>query len=82
MQPSPLEQASALTPAPVRPYGTDTARVIDDYPDFGIFGFPLGVCGARPKREDGTVYGDLMTAMSLDELADLMDACRRRMAGA
>jgi hypothetical protein len=78
MQPGQLEGPA---PAPSRPYGTDTAAIIDAYPEFGIFAFPYGMCGARPKRDDGSVFGDLMTATSLDELAGKMDRCRRLLAG-
>jgi len=76
------QQQPEKQPAPVRPYGTDTARIIDDYPDFAIFGFPGGACGARVRSASGKSIGSLMTAISLDELADFMDRCRRRMDGA
>jgi hypothetical protein len=71
----------SLAPAPARPYGTDTARVLEDYPDFVTFAFPLGDHGARAKDENGRITGSLLTAMSLDELAVKMDAYRKAMAG-
>lgn len=69
-----------LSPLQVRAYGTDTAKLIADYPDFAIFAFPGGDHGAR-ARVCGKPAGDLITAMSLDELADRMDLARRRDAG-
>lgn len=66
-----------LVAAPARSYGTDTARVIDDYPDFAVFAFPLGTCGGRARDDAGQITGSLLTAMSLDELAAKMDAYRR-----
>jgi hypothetical protein len=72
--------AQPLAPAPERPYGTDLERFTADYPDFRHF--VVGVyCGARADI-DGTLIGDMLTALTLDELADKLDACRRRLAGA
>jgi hypothetical protein len=76
-----LADGEAPAPAPVRPYGTDTARVIEDYPDFRIFAFPGGGdIGARASV-DGRLVGDLIAGVDLDELADKLDRCRRRLAG-
>ncbi|HMH91909.1 MAG TPA: hypothetical protein VK586_12605 [Streptosporangiaceae bacterium] len=69
------EQPLAAAPAR-RLYGTDTAAVIDDYPDFKIFSFPGGDHGARAQDGDGHLIAGLITATSLDELAGKLDARR------
>jgi hypothetical protein len=73
MRPEPQQP---LAPPPVRPYGTDLERFMSDYPEFAAFRFPGGDHGARGRAEDGLI-GALITALSLDELAAKLDACRR-----
>jgi hypothetical protein len=77
MHPTPLE--GAAPPAPVRPYDTDLGRFVADYPEFRHFAVGPGR-GARTEV-DGRLVGDMITALSLDELAAAPDTCRHRLAG-
>jgi hypothetical protein len=77
MQPVPLEHTTST--APIRPYGTDIDRFTADYPEFRHFVIGPGP-GARAEV-DGRLVGDMITALTLDELASKLDACRRRLAG-
>lgn len=79
--PEPPAEREPAGPAPVRPYGTDLERFTADYPEFAVFRFHGGDHGARAQSEDGRLIGALVTAMSLDELADRLDSFRRRLAG-
>jgi hypothetical protein len=54
-------------------------RFTADYPDFRHFAVGLHR-GARADV-DGPLVGDLITATSLDELADKLDKARRRLTG-
>jgi hypothetical protein len=69
-----------LAAAPARPYGTDLGRFTADYPDFRHFA--IGVSCAARADVDGQLVGELITALTLDELADKLDKLRRRLAGA
>lgn len=58
-------------------YGQNIVRFMDDYPDFVILDDASGwVAHARGKRSRATGPG--MHATSLDELAAILNACRRR----
>ena len=79
---TPGPPAQDPSPAPVRPYGNDSARLMEDYPEYGIMSFlPLGNYAARARAESGEFTGDLISADSLDELAGKLDRIRRRLAG-
>jgi hypothetical protein len=67
--------AAAHTPTGGR-YDVNIVRLIADYPDFVITGTAAGY-EAR-TRVSGRARGPAITATSLDELAERMDACRRR----
>lgn len=61
-------------------YDRNIVRLMADYPDFVICGHAAG--HTAQARVDGRGRGpELGPATSLDELADLMDKCRRRVDG-
>jgi hypothetical protein len=57
-------------------YGQNVGKIIDDYPDFSIRGGFEGVGYQAQKRVMALPRGKSITAMSLDELAEMMDAAR------
>jgi hypothetical protein len=57
-------------------YDQNVTRLVDDYPDFSIRGGFEGVGYQAQKRLGGLQRGKAICAMSLDELAVLMDRAR------
>jgi hypothetical protein len=59
----------------------NVTKLMADYTDFIIRGRADGGYSAQARGKDGRPIGKPMDASSLDELAELMDACRRRVDG-
>jgi hypothetical protein len=80
-----MTETSAVPPATAavrEPYGHHLARLVADYPDFVIDG--QKDCSGYLARAcaNGAAIGPPVRHRTLDGLAAIMDAERRRMAGA